>query len=312
MTSEVQGKESIKDMNGNRIRGKHTALAALPILLLVMGFLAASGASVARADPGLDPSSVTATITPGSPLTIQKTVHTPTIPPKPDIIFLADTTGSMGTAIGSVQGSIAPIMTTVLGTASDAQFGAAQYKDFTSEDGGFCGPEPAPGAFNLDQAITATTADVTTAAGTWSANGGCDIPEAQLNALSVLSGVATGWRSGSTRIIVWFGDATGHDPSNGVSLAAAITALTGPPVIKVIAVDVGALNAFPNESSLTIGQATSITVATGGVLLSGVSPSATAAAILTGLTSLPVTVSMTSDCSSPITTSFSPASQTVT
>jgi hypothetical protein len=39
------------------------------------------------------------TFAPGGSLTIDKTLTTPVIPPKPDVVFLADTTGSMQSAL---------------------------------------------------------------------------------------------------------------------------------------------------------------------------------------------------------------------
>jgi hypothetical protein len=63
------------------------------------------------------------------------------------------------------------------------------------------------------------------------------------------------------------------------------------------------------------GQATAITNATGGVLLPLATPGQVTNAIISGLTNLPVTVSMTSDCAAAtagaITTTFLPAMQTV-
>src|SRR5207249_1219633 len=47
----------------------------------------------------------------------------------------------------------------------------------------------------------------------WQADGGGDTPEAQLFALDqVAQCPGTGWRPGAKRIIVWFGDAPGHEP----------------------------------------------------------------------------------------------------
>jgi hypothetical protein len=40
---------------------------------------------------------------------VSKTVHTPTIPPTPDIVFLSDTTGSMGGVIAGVQANITSV-----------------------------------------------------------------------------------------------------------------------------------------------------------------------------------------------------------
>jgi len=255
---------------------------------------------------GVSPISVSASLNPGTSITVDKTVTTPTIPPKPDIIFLADTTGSMGAAIGSVQTNIGTIMSAVLGSAADAQFGVAQYKD---GDPNFCSSDPF--AFNLDQAVTSNQTDVTNAVNSWSASGGCDTPESQLYALDqIATSGAIGFRSGSTRIIAWFGDSSGHDPSLGVTLAAAIAALTGGAnsPIRVIAVPVTS----GGDGLDSTGQATAIATATGGAVVPA-NPSDVAAAILAGLTNLPVTVSPSlGTCDPNLTVTFNPTSQTVT
>ncbi len=248
---------------------------------------------------GVDPTSVSATVAPGDSINVNKTVTTPAIPPKPDIIFLADTTGSMGAAIGSVQSNIGSIISTVLTSAPDAQFGAAQYKDVGDVF-----------VYNLDQAVTSNTAAVTTAVNSWSASGGGDTPEAQLYALDQLATTNVGFRSGSTRIVVWFGDSSGHDPSNGVTLASAIADLTGGAnsPIRVIAVPVTS----GGDGLDNTGQATAIATATGGTVVPA-DPSQVAAAILAGLTNLPVTVSPSiGTCDPSLAVSFDVASQTVT
>ena len=67
---------------------------------------------------------------------------------------------------------------------------------------------------------------------------GCDTPEAQLNALFQLAtNPSVGFRTDSTRVIVWFGDASGHDPSNGHTLTEVINALVAAG-IEVIAIPV--------------------------------------------------------------------------
>ena len=270
----------------------------LPLLAVTLG-LGARDTLANGTRPGLTPASVEATIAPGGSMDIAKTVLTPAIPPKPDVLFLADTTGSMGPAIANVQASAAAVMTAVVTAQPDAQFGAANYTDFDCTD---------PFPYKLDQAITANTTDVQTAINSWAAGDGCDIPEAQLNALYQLAtDSATGWRTGSTRIIAWFGDSSGHDPSNGHTLADAIAALQAEG-IRVIAVPVD--SGFGDGLDST-GQATAITTATGGVLLPGAPPNQVAAAILSGLSNLPVDVTMTTDCTAPISVSFAPASQTV-
>ena len=276
-------------------------------LTLIIALSSAFNVGTVRAyDPGPDPATVNATVAPGGSLTVTKTIHTPEIPPKPDIVFLADTTGSMGLAITNVQTNATSIMNTVRLAQSDSQFGAANYKDFINSD---CDIDSFP--YTLNQAVTANITDAQNGVGAWYTipGGGCDTPESQLYALYQLAtDPAIGWRPDSTRIIAWFGDSNGHDPSGGYSLTDAIVALQAAS-IRVIAVPV---NTGGNGLD-TGGQATAITNATGGVLLPGATSNQVADAILSGLTNLPVAVSWSlGTCDPSLTVNLTPASQTVT
>lgn len=278
--------------------------ARLSLLFALAAIAAFASAGIAQAsNPGVDPNSVTVTLSPGASTTVNKVVHTPPIPPKPDVFFLSDTTGSMGPTIANVQANISNIMSTVLTAQSQSEFGAGQYKDQLN-----CSFDPF--SYNLDQAITANTAAVQAAMGTWSASGGCDTPESQLYALQTLaSSAATGFRPGSTRIVVWFGDSNGHDPDGPATLASTIAALQAAN-IKVIAIPVnsGGGNGLDNG-----GQATAIVTATGGVLLPSATPAQVSSAILTGLTNLPVTVTpQLGTCDPQLSVGWAPPSQTVT
>jgi uncharacterized repeat protein (TIGR01451 family) len=256
---------------------RRTALSA------VMMALALSTSALAD----VSPSTVTATKNPGDSFTVDKTVTTPAIPPRPDVVFLADSTGSMGGAIANVRTGATNIMNQVRIAQADSQFGVADYKDFNCSFGN-------PYAFKLGQAVTSNIGDAQTAINGWSASGGCDLPEAQLNALSQLATGPTGFRAGSSRIIVWFGDAPGHDPSGTATLASTIAALNGAG-IRVIAVSTG------GDQLNSSGQAAAITSATGGVFRSGVNDAAVAAAILSALSNLPVTVSPVVTCDAGLT-----------
>ncbi|WP_051366874.1 Calx-beta domain-containing protein [Hamadaea tsunoensis] len=268
------------------------ALVALATFASGLGLLPATAASAT--DPGVDPSSVTVTLPPGGTTVITKTVHTPTVPPKPDVVFLADTTGSMGAAIGNVRTNAASVLSSISAAQPQAQFGVAEYKDFN------CDAVP----FKVDQGITADQSAVQAGINLWSAGGGCDLPEAGLNALYQLATGAVTFRADGTRIVVIFGDATSHDPSNGHSLADTIAALQAASV-RVVAVNVGALDAD--------GQATALTNATGGVLLNNVPPDEVSDAILAGIQAIKVTVTPTVvSCDAPLTLSYNPPKQVVT
>lgn len=281
-------------MNGYRWARGTRALKRALVATAGFALIAVALGGAAFAAPGVTPSTVSATLLPGQSNTISKFVETSPIPPNPDIFFLADTTGSMGLAVANVRTGNANVMATVVLAQPTAEFGVGEYKD-TSDSF----------AYRLNQSITANTADVQTGMNAWVAGGGGDTPECQLNALQTLAtSGATGFRSGSSRIVVWFGDAVGHDPCAGATEASATAALVAAN-IRVIAISTGVANNLDGT-----GQATRIAAATGGVFLSGATDSQVSAAILTGLSNLPVTVTHTVTCAAGVSASLSPASQT--
>jgi uncharacterized repeat protein (TIGR01451 family) len=275
---------------------------ARPLVAAVVLLQAAT--TVAAAAPGVTPSTLTATLLPGGSMTIGKSVETPPIPPNPDIVFLADTTSSMGGAISNVQAGAGTIMSTVLAAQPTSQFGVAHYTD-----------QDCPNSFVLDQALTGNTATVQAALnGLTTPNEACnsDAAEDYINALYQLAtSSAVGWRAGSTRIVVLFGDSSSHDPSEGISLAQAIAALNAAS-IRVIAVNVPGTSGFLFNGLDNSGQATAIATATGGVFLNAPATSDISATILAGLANLPVTVSHSIVCDAGLTVAVTPASQTVT
>ena len=209
------------------------------------------------------------------------TVHVPKsgVRPKADVYLLADTTLSMTPIIGTVQAGIGAVVSDPAFAGFDVAWGVGNYKDFPV-------PGSSPYAFQSQLAPTTNITAVTTAVSTWSVSGGSDIPEGQLYALQQLADPAIGWRPGSKRILIWFGDAPGHDPvcaaisgaPADITEATATAALVGAG-ITVVAISTntgtaGALDGDPTAGSTDYGicavvggspgQATRITGATPG------------------------------------------------
>lgn len=218
-----------------------------------------------RAD-SITPDTYSDTLGVGDSVTITKTVTvdegTPTSS-KVDVFFLADETGSMGGEISAVKTSAASILSSVSGSG-DIAFAVGGYRDTSDAF-----------TYHLLTDITTDTSVATSAINNWYASGGGDYYEADLYALQQAA-TTTSWRTGSERILVWFGDAPGHDPSMGVTETSATAALVGAG-IQVEAVDVGSMDG--------IGQATRITDATGGNLHSGISSSTISDTILAAIES---------------------------
>ncbi|WP_323098552.1 vWA domain-containing protein [Intrasporangium sp. YIM S08009] len=277
-------------LNGMR-RG---ALSILATGALVAVPTVASGAGVAPAgyDDSLDP---------GQTVHVTKTVTTPEIPPKPDIVLVVDETGSMGSAIANVKSEMSSIVTSVQGAQPLAQFAVTSYRDVS--DGA-----------QLFQVETGLTGDQTTAQNaidSLSAGGGGDLQEGQLNALWEVGsgGNAIAYRPGSSRIVVWFGDASGHDPSNGHTEADALGSLQGVSA-QVIAINVSSGSGDGLDAT---GQASRITSATSGTFFPSVAPGGVASAILAGLGNLPAEVTANVSCDPGLSVAYSPSlPQTVT
>src|SRR5918992_785139 len=260
---------------------------------LTIGTVLVSTTGIASAEPGVDPADVTLTLSPGESKTITKTVSTPAIPPKPDITFLIDTTGSMGPVISNVQTNANSILNNVASAQPDAQFAVAEYKDTTDAT-----------PFRVAQNLTGDQTAVTNGLNSLVASGGGDLPEANINGLFQVATGAVSFRPNSSRIVLLIGDAPSHDPSNGHTLSDAISALQAAD-ITVLALDLAQLD--------STGQATAITNATGGELFSGINPSEVSDTILAALSNLPVTVThKLRDCDSHLNVSLTPDSRTVT
>ncbi|MFG1954358.1 VWA domain-containing protein [Micromonospora sp. NPDC048830] len=269
-----------------RVRG--VTVAAVTAMVTVV-------AAPAWAAPGVDPGTVDRAADPGTAIPISKVVSTPAIPPKPDVVLLVDTTGSMGPAIENVRSNLQQVINSVRTAQPGAEFAVASYRD--EEDG--------PELFQVRQNLTADAIDLQNAVDGLLADGGGDFPEAWVNALFEVSDGAIAYRSGSSRIVVLVGDAPSHDPSAGHTLAQATAALQADHA-RVLAVDVagegGGLDAD--------GQATAVATATGGQVVDS-APDTVTAAILNGLRDLDVTVTPTvTSCDAGLSVSFDAPSRT--
>ncbi|WP_245931184.1 Calx-beta domain-containing protein [Actinokineospora auranticolor] len=266
-------------------------MSAVVVVALAGAGLAVTPAGAAP--PGVLPSTVDATLIPGGTTTVTKSVTTPAIPYNPDIVFLADTTGSMSAVIANVRSNIGTLTGNILTAQPSAQFAVAEFKDIK---------DTIP--FRVNQQPTANISAVQAGTTQWVAAGGGDFPEDFINGLyRVASGDIT-FRPDSSRIVALFGDAPSHDPSNGRTLADAVTALQGINA-RVIAVNSSGLDAK--------GQAAALVSATGGVQLNNVPSSAVPQAILDGIKGTKVSVApRVKTCAPELTVSNSPTSVSVT
>lgn len=186
-----------------------------------------------------------------------------------DVYFLSDATGSMHRAIDTAK-TRAQALLDIFSARPDTQFGVGYYRDEVELHNGF---------FNA-QSITSNVHAVKAAINSIVANGGGDRDEANLVALyKIATDPAIGWRPRSRRILVYFGDQPGHEPTCG-SVGRTLTRIVVSEAlyaerISVLAVDFGGLDAAPVSYGCGIsstklekpGQATHIIEATGGAIV---------------------------------------------
>ena len=147
-------------------------------------------------------------------------------PAHTDVMFVFDTTGSMGGALTEAKEEIQDAMTQIAATLPDPEFGLAEMRDYNEVNfNGF--PESyllegfSEEAFDIGSAnqpwtlkvpLTADQPAVASTLSPLSAAGGGDGPEAYGRALYETDvNPAVGWRSGARGVIVLFADNIPHD-----------------------------------------------------------------------------------------------------
>lgn len=233
----------------------------------LIGLVSVMAPTVLFADT-IDPVTYTDTIGVGESVTIDKTVvieAAGTSTAIMDVMFLMDTTGSMGNTIAGAKSAASTILSNLAGFG-DLQSGVAAFDD------------PVP-TNTIVTALTANDAAVQAGLNSLSAGGGGDYPERGLQGLTIVAN-DTSWRPGSNRFIVMFGDASEKVPSLEASTLAVLQAEN----ITLIGIDV---STCPGCFGLTFTQAyDALAEATGGdVFSSGTSGSALTTTIQNAVTS---------------------------
>lgn len=279
----------------------------MPAFALLVGLsLAVPAAAV---EPSVTPDTVEAVVFPGGEYVVEKTVTTPEIPPKVDVCLLEDETGSFFDDIANLQNpvTIAAIFDGVRAASPDSQFAVAGFRDYPVSPYG----SPGDWVYRLYSTMSPLFANWSTGVNLLSAGGGNDIPEAQYDA--IVAAVDGGFGFGScgfradpqvAKVLVVTTDAPFHGP-DGTHVNDGATTITALTAANVTVIGLKAPGAG--------GELDALAAATGGSVQPLSSNGANiASAILAGLGNLPVEVSMESDCAYPISTTFSPASRTVT
>jgi hypothetical protein len=218
-------------------------------------------ASTAQAQ-SIDPATFSGTMDVGESVTIHKTI---TLAPGGadlvDLYFLADNTGSMGGTIAQAKAGASAILGAL---PTNTWVGVGSYQGDCYEGG-----EPAGcyGDFygtKEHQALTGNLGDAQTGINAWAALYGGDYPEAGFDALRVTA-ENTAWRSGSQRLLVWFGDAPSHTEST--TMAGAIAALNAKGITVLAFNNTSAGNGLDGSYGSDANQASTVASSTGGSLL---------------------------------------------
>lgn len=187
-----------------------------PKIPTYMPLLSGSAASVEAAAAGVSPATWSATMSPGDCRDFTMSVTTGTYTPKLDVLFLIDTTGSMGGEISTMKSYATNIMNQVRARVADSWFGVADFRDYTASYS-YCGYSGTYGSassgdypWRLGQALTSSLASAQAAVNGLSLGYGADGPEAYSRALYEAR-LTAGWRAGAEGTIVLMGDAPAHD-----------------------------------------------------------------------------------------------------
>ena len=276
---------------------KRIAVFAAAVTITAVGV--AVPAPLAAAVAGVDPSAVELTLAPGASSAFSANVTTPAVVPDPDIVFLADTTGSMDPALANVRNNLPAIIDDIRAVQPSARFGVAEYKEQFDGDR----------VFRVDAPLTDDKAAAVNGAQQWLYNvGGGGQPGTDfINAHFQLATGAVAFRPRGARVIAWFGDARSNDPSLGHTLADTVNSLRANG-IRVIAVPVTGTSGPGLDER---GQATSITNGTSGVLMPTQGTGTVADAILAGIEALSVAVTPAPACDPRLTLTTAPTTRTV-
>jgi hypothetical protein len=218
--------------------------------------LAVVFASTAQAQ-SIDPATFDGAMDVGESITIHKTITLGAGGADlVDLFFLADNTGSMFGVINSAK-SGATTLLNELAPLGDYQFGAGRYLGDPIE-----GVSPAT-AYVQNAGLSSSVAGTQAGIDAWFASGGGDFPEANFFALKEVAD-NTAWRSGSQRLVIWFGDATSHTAT--VDEAGAIAALQAAGATVIAFNSQAAGGGIDGTFGGDDNQASDIAAATGGSL----------------------------------------------
>jgi hypothetical protein len=147
-------------------------------------------------------------------------------PAHTDVMFLFDTSGSMGGVLNEAKSEIVGVINHINATLPDARYGVAEVRDFPFSEAEAEGSEK---PWKLDQALTADPEAVKKAIEPLVASGGGDLPESYGRALwETDTNPNIGWRDEARHVIVLIADNVPHDHELDEGIAEADWAVSPP------------------------------------------------------------------------------------
>ncbi|GIM28038.1 hypothetical protein CPJCM30710_07040 [Clostridium polyendosporum] len=166
----------------------------------------------------ISPSELIKTLRPTKSVTETKVVTIPPRPPKADIIFSFDLTGSMLAILNTAKTKAIDLMNALDVLGVDINYGVTSHMDyphFYANFHGYTAQYGSPGvdyAYQLNQSITSDRTVVSSAINSLIIGNGVDFPENYTRVFyESYADPSVGWRPGARRIFVHFGDDVPHD-----------------------------------------------------------------------------------------------------
>lgn len=175
------------------------------LLALLAGSMTAATAPATASPAAQEPIG----LCPGDTHTLRFEHDVPAVPPLLDVVFAFDLTGSMASTVSEMKASATDILDGVLAKFPGARFGLASFRDYPISPYGGTGDW----AWRVEQTITTDSGAITTAIGGMTVGGGGDGPESYSRVLfeAAHPDNSLGWRDGSRKVLIVFGDNYPHD-----------------------------------------------------------------------------------------------------
>jgi hypothetical protein len=130
-------------------------------------------------------------------------------PAHTDVMFLFDTSGSMGSVLSEAKAEIVEVIGHINATLPDVHYGVAEVRDYPFSEAQATGTEK---PWKLDQPLTADANAVKSAIEPLFASGGGDFPESYGRALwETDTNPTVGWRDEARHVIILIADNVPHD-----------------------------------------------------------------------------------------------------